>query len=389
MPVGAPRVEPSGVRIVVLNWNRCDETLACLESLGRANLRGAKVLVVDNGSTDASAETIRARHPDVRVIALPRNEGYAGGNNAGIRAALADGATAVMLLNNDTEVTSEFLEPLLDVLNGQPTAAAVSAAIHRADSPEVMDVAYLDVYFGHGLVHRRGVNAMPGEGFDRVKPVQVGVGCCLLMAADALRTVGLLDEAYFAYHEEVDWCWRARKRGYRVFFQPYSRVYHHGSVSTGARAKARRRQRDRAELPNAVPLSWSPIRTYLGARNAVRFVRKHGGPVRRVYFALSSLYAVPLALLAVLMDREEELMLGLWTYRRALALYCRDGDGSTAPRSAVRAVLHAPVALACELPRDVARAHREGVTVEIEEHLRGLWDGIRDRPLPLERLGLR
>src|SRR5207237_7034863 len=81
-------------------------------------------------------------------------------------------------------------------------------------------------------------------------------------------------------------------------------------------------RRERPQLPNAIPLSWNPVRTYLGARNAVRFVRRHGSIVRKAYFVLSSLYAVPLALLAVVMDREEDLMLGLWTYRRAFALYC-------------------------------------------------------------------
>jgi GT2 family glycosyltransferase len=95
---------------------------------------------------------------------LPQNSGYAGGNNAGIQAALADGAHAVLLLNNDTEVAPDFLSPLLWALNSDPHVAAVSSAILRMDHRELLDVAYLSLYWGHGIVRHHGVNALPGEG---------------------------------------------------------------------------------------------------------------------------------------------------------------------------------------------------------------------------------
>jgi hypothetical protein len=227
-------------------------------------------------------------------------------------------------------VEPEFLRLLLTVLNGRRRAAAVAAAILRADSRQVLDVAWLDIYFGHGLVHRRGVNAMPGEGFDKICTVEAGIGCCLLMTAAALRNIGLFDEAYFAYHEEVDWCYRARRHGYQIMYQPFAVVWHHGSRSTGVLTTPRKqRQRvNKPQLNNPIPLSWNPVRTYLGARNAVRFVRTHGTLTKQLYYALSSLYAVPLELLAVVMGGEEYLMLGLWTYRRALATYCFEDDGT-------------------------------------------------------------
>lgn len=385
------RVAPSDVTIIVLSWNRRDDTLACLESLRQATLDGASILVVDNGSKDGTVEAVAAAFPDVRVIALPQNRGYAGGNNAGMRAALAAGARAVLLLNNDATVEPSFLKPLLDVFNTNARAAAVSGAVLRADSPEVLEVAYLEVYFGHGLVHRRGVNALPGEGFDTVRNVDAALGSCVLIRATVLNAIGLLNEEFFAYHEEVEWCMRARKAGYEVLFQPYARIWHGGSRSTEALVKPLGQPRVQAsgeQLPNAIPLSWNPVRTYLGARNAVRFIRIHAGLRRRIYFALSSLYAVPLELLAVVMGREEDLMLGLWTYRRAFLRYCFDpatgNDGSVGKR-----LLRTPLRLFWSFPRDVAEAHRAGRTAQLIEHCRGLWDGIRDRPLPLERLGLR
>src|SRR4029077_7374663 len=136
---------------------------------------------------------------------LPENRGYAGGNNAGIADALGRGAGAVLLLNNDTRVAPDFLGPLLEGLNNNPRAAAVSSAIMRLDSPEVLQEAYFEIYFGFGIIRRRGVNALPGEGYDVVKRVDAAIGCSLLVRAEALRRVGSLEESYFAYHEEVDW----------------------------------------------------------------------------------------------------------------------------------------------------------------------------------------
>ncbi|MEO8601000.1 MAG: glycosyltransferase [bacterium] len=381
------RLAATGVTIIVLNWNRPDETIDCLESLQRADLRGARVMVVDNGSSDDSVARLRARYPDQHVLALPENRGYAGGNNAGIRAALDAGADAVLLLNNDAAVAPDFLPPLLWTMNSHARVAAVASAIVR-QGYETLDVAWLDIYFGHGLVHRRGVNALPGEGFSDRREVEVAVGCSLLLSGEALRAIGPFDDAYFAYHEEVDWCYRARQAGWQVHYQPYSRVIHGGSKSTAALAEPLQGERAESsadQLPNALPLSWNPIRTYLGARNAVRFVRKHGGLRQRLYFVCSSLYAVPLELLAVVMRREEDLMLGLWTYRRALSLFAFGPSG----RVSAATLLRTPWRLAVDLPRQIRAAHRAGQTAQLVEHCRGLWDGLRDRPLPLERLRLR
>src|SRR5262245_2327413 len=253
------------VAIIVLNWNRREETVACVESLQRADLDGAAIYVVDNGSRDGSVAAIRDRFPGVHVIALPENQGFAGGNNAGIRAALAAGAGAVFLLNNDTVVAPDFLVPLLESANTSELVAAVSSVTLRMDKPELLDAAYLSVYFGHGIVWHYGVNALPGEGFDQPVCIEAGIGSAMLLTGTALRAIGLLDEAYFAYHEEVDWCFRARAAGFVIVYQPYSRIWHHGSRSTDVSRPARPKLilDDEPQLPNPVPLSWSPVRSYL------------------------------------------------------------------------------------------------------------------------------
>ena len=385
-------IDRERVWIIVLNWNRRDDTLACLESLAQADVGGARIVVVDNGSRDGSVEAIPVRFPAVTVLPLPENRGYAGGNNAGMRLALEHGAAAVLLLNNDTAVAPDFLAPLLWVLEGSPTAAAASSAIMRFDNPALLDVAYLELYYGHGIVRRRGVNAMPGEGFDQPRTVDAGVGCSLLIRADALRRVGLFDESYFAYHEEVDWCVRARKAGFEIVYQPLSRVSHHGSKSTEPSRKpvhVEPRVTDGPQLPNPMPLPWNPVRVYLGARNTVRFMRAHGNVWRKLYFVGSSLYALPLELLAVILDREEDFKIGAFSYRRALGLYC-DRVAGAAPSGRSRwQSLRALARVLRAFPADVRRVHREGRATQVVECVRGLWDGVLDRPLPLERLGLR
>jgi GT2 family glycosyltransferase len=397
-----PPLRGADVVILVLNWSNRVCTLECLESLERASLDGARVLVVDNGSTDGSVEAIRARFPRVDVLALPENRGFAGGNNAGVAHALAGGAGAVLLLNNDTRVAPDFLPLLLTVLNENPNAAAVSSAIMRLEAPDVLQEAWFDIYYGFGLIRRRGVNALPGEGYDFIRPVDAAIGCSLLIRAEALRELGSLDESYFAYHEEVDWCLRARKAGWQIFYQPYSRVWHHYSKSTDvARPRSSRRwNRTRgAELPNTLPVAWNPVRTYLGARNSIRFIRSHGRVILTLYFVASTLYNIPLEYLAVVLEREEELKLGLLTYRKALGWYCLEESG--APPEVLRgqqratlgqwlrALVRAPLVLLHALPKEIRRARREGLTMQVEACARGHWDGLLGRPVPLEQLGLR
>ncbi|MEO8601001.1 MAG: glycosyltransferase family 2 protein [bacterium] len=357
------------IRIIVLNWNQRDATLACLRSLAAADLQGAEILVVDNGSRDGSVDAVRAAWPEQRVLALPENRGYAGGNNAGLHAALDEGADLVLLLNNDTTVSPDFLLPLLWALDATPRAAAVCSAIHRADRPEMLDVAYSDVRFSErDAVKIRGVNALPGAGFGARREVEVAIGCSLLLRAQALRDVGLFDEAYFAYHEDVDWCLRARRAGWTLLFEPYSRVFHTGSGSTvGLAARPMATKEVQADLPNAEPMPFNPVRAYLGARNLVRLLRQYATAAEKFAFALACLRELPLEYLAIVYDREGWLRLGRYGWQDAFAMLRADGR---------------------TIPSRLRSAHASGRTAQFSAYLRGLWDGVCGRPLPLERLGL-
>ncbi|HWP67340.1 MAG TPA: glycosyltransferase family 2 protein [Candidatus Limnocylindria bacterium] len=383
-------MNPSRITIIVLNWNLRDATLACLASLERAQLHGAHVLVVDNGSRDGSVDAIRARFPAVEVLALPENRGYAGGNNAGIRLALERGAEGVLLLNNDTEVAPNFLPPLLAAMDSLPGTAVVSSSILRHDRPELLDCAYADVRFDRRhVVQLVGVNAVVGDGFAGRLEVPIAIGCSVLIRAEAFRTAGLFDEGYFAYHEDVDWCLRAAKWGYRMLYEPESRVYHRRSASTGRPRPTYRSPPRPAEpaLPNAEPAPWNPVRAYLGARNTVRLLRAHATTREKRAFLAACVRELPLELLAVVFGREGWLVLGRWGWRDMLRDATAGRHAAGTARLARLAWL--PYDLLIATPRDLWRAWRSGALEQVGAVVRGLRDGYLRRPLPLERLGLR
>ena len=355
--------------ILVLNWSQPQSTLDCLASLRRADLCGGEIIVIDNGSRDGSVETLRAADPSLRILALPENQGYAGGNNAGLRLAMAEGAERVLVLNNDTLVAPDFLACLMRALDDSPEAAAVCAAVHRVDRPEMLDVAYADVDFLHRCAVRlRGVNALPSEGFANRQEVPAVIGCCILFRAEALGAVGLFDEEFFAYHEDIDWSLRAREAGWTLLYEPFARVLHAHSGSTALDVLPEGAGGFEPGLPNAEPVPFNPRRAYIGARNLMRLVRKHADRETQRQFARLCLGGLPLEYTAVLFNREGSLQLEKWDYP-ALKRFLREERPP--------------------LCRTWWRAERSGRTAQVWAYARGLWDGWWGRPLPLRKLGLR
>ena len=355
--------------ILVLNWNQPQATRACLESLRRADLCGGEIIVIDNGSRDDALAALRAAEPTLRILALSENRGYAGGNNAGLRLALAEGAERVLVLNNDTLVAPDFLTLLMAALDSWPEAAAVCAAVHRADRPELLDVAYADVDFAHRCAVRlRGVNALPSEGFATRQAVPAVIGCCILFRAEALRAVGLFDEEFFAYHEDIDWSLRARHAGWTLLFEPFARVLHAHSGSTALDEVPEGAGGFEPGLPNAEPVPFNPRRAYIGARNLMRLVQKHADRETQRHFARLCLRGLPLEYSAVLFNREGSLQLEQWDY------------------AALKRFLRAERPPLC---RTWWHAERSGRTAQFWAYARGLWDGWWNRRLPLRKLGLR
>lgn len=217
--------------IVVVNWNGSRDTLRCLRSLEPVRSASCMVLVVDNGSTDGSAETIRRGSPGTEVLELPRNLGYGGGCNAGFRRAEELGARSVIFLNNDTLVDPAFADSLLLVLAEDPTAGMAVPKILYADRPGTIWYAGGEVDLSRGLVRHLGIRRRDAERFSRPGHTGYATGCCFAMRSRDFRAVGGFDERFGMYAEDVDLSLRVRAQGFSIDYEPSSVVRHRVSAS--------------------------------------------------------------------------------------------------------------------------------------------------------------
>lgn len=214
------------VVVVVLNWNRLADTLACLGSLKRLEYPNYEVVVVDNGSSDGSPAVIRQRFPKVVVIENKENLGYAGGNNVGLRYAMERSANYALLLNNDTVVDHRFLSILVGAAEDDPAVGMAGPLICYFDRPGVIWSAGGEIDWQRGTTQMIGLNEVDAGQYGRMREVHFVTGCALLVKSEVLRQVGLLDERFFAYFEETEWCVRTKRAGFKILFVPQARMWH-------------------------------------------------------------------------------------------------------------------------------------------------------------------
>jgi GT2 family glycosyltransferase len=222
------------VAVVVLNWNALEETLACLGSLATSDWPRLTTIAVDNGSSQEIAEAVTETFPDAVVIRNPGNLGFSGGMNVGLRRALELGADYVLLLNNDTLVDSATVRVLVQAAGDHADAGIVCPVVLRRDAPDVVLSAGLRCDL------RRGYQGRAIAMGQRVTPALTGVravdapsGAAMLVSADVVRRVGMLDEELFLYGEDVEWSQRMRRHGLRVYVAADARLWHGLSVSSG------------------------------------------------------------------------------------------------------------------------------------------------------------
>ncbi len=221
------------VWIIIVNWNGKELTLDCLDSLRHVAYRNRRILVVDNGSTDGSINAIRKRFPDIEILPLGENRRFAGGNNAGIRHALARRADLLLLLNNDTTVDPGCLDPMVDRIRSDPAIGIVAPKILYYSAPEVLWYAGGTISFWRGTMRHVGIREQDRGQRDLPGETDYATGCCLLARKELVDTIGLLDESYFMYTEDADWCMRARRAGYRIIYEPRAKIWHRLSISAG------------------------------------------------------------------------------------------------------------------------------------------------------------
>ena len=254
------------VCVVLLNWNQCEDTLLCLESLAKISYSPTRIVVVDNGSTDDSVALIRRRYPAVEVIALRHNAGCAGGRNLGLTYARSLSTDFILFLDNDTVVDPRFLCHLIDAAEKDPSIGILSSRIVLNSNPSICWTA-------GGVVNANGtVDALhyytPSCGVpDYTFKVDWVPGCVLMMRREVYESIGEFDNSYFIYFEDVDWCIRASKRGYRIVVVPRSVVYHKVSQSSGG--------------------DYSPTKLYYWSRNRLYFMHHQTRGLQRLWTTVS------------------------------------------------------------------------------------------------------
>ena len=215
------------VGIIILNWNGRGDTLACIESLSRLDYPACRTAMVDNGSTDGSVAAVATRFPEVTLIENGRNLGYAGGNNVGLRWAMAEGLDYALLLNNDTEVAPDLLRRLVTAAEADTNCGAVGPTIYYWASPERIWSAGGQVNWRNGSTRMMHLNeADTGQLGPSPWRADFVTGCALLIKRTALERVGLLDERFFAYYEETEWCARAGREGLSILQVPEAHLWH-------------------------------------------------------------------------------------------------------------------------------------------------------------------
>ncbi|WP_169728878.1 glycosyltransferase family 2 protein [Desulfatirhabdium butyrativorans] len=214
--------------IVIPNWNGMGVLPACLASIDAQNAGDLQVIVVDNGSQDGSLEWVRGHYPQVQLIVHERNLGFGPAVNAGIRAC---DAPLVFLLNNDTELCEHCIARLMKAAADHPEYHSFAPKMIADADRSVLDGAG-DGMMRTGAGYRIGTGERDGGRFDTCRPVFGPCAGAALYRRELFDRIGLFDEAYFAYLEDVDLNFRANLAGYRCLYVPDARLYHIGSRSS-------------------------------------------------------------------------------------------------------------------------------------------------------------
>ncbi len=265
IPVGKQPQDPRlpAVAVVVVSWNGREVTAECVRSLLASEGVRFAIIVVDNASTDGSAESLAETFPQVTVLRNATNLGYTGGGNAGLRHAMEMGAAYAFLINNDTVVTEACLKGLVEAAQRDPRVAAINPKIYYWMHRDRFWYAGGAFSLRSGIPVHRGRKRTDRGQYDVAQNVSFATGCAVLLKLEALEKVGLLDESLVSYAEDVDLSIRLLKAGYILRYEPVGGVWHRDGYSS--------RQ-----------CQWTGHRNRAYARNCLRVVDKHANLLQRV-----------------------------------------------------------------------------------------------------------
>jgi hypothetical protein len=220
------------VAIILVNWNGLQFTVDCLESLRKLDYLDFGILLVDNASDNNEGDELKLKFPEITLIQSTANLGFAGGNNLGIRKALELDYSHIMLLNNDTVVAPDFLNSMMSQFDKSPSLGVVQPVIYwMKDRNQIWNAGgKWNSTFGRAIPLRELKNGKKvGSGIQKI---DWATGCCMLIKREAILQVGLLNEQFFAYFEDVEWSLRFRKHGFEIALAPKAIIYHEAGASS-------------------------------------------------------------------------------------------------------------------------------------------------------------
>lgn len=218
------------VTVVIPSWNAREEIGACLKSLQAQSLK-PHIIVVENGSIDGSLQYIKETFKDVELIEHRENQGFAGGVNAGIKKAMRDGAKYIALFNNDAVASKTWLEELVHALDDNEGVGIVTCKFMTEDKKHLDSTG--DYYTTWGLPYPRGRGEPVSDKYDRETAILGASGGASLYRVALFDDIGLFDEDFFAYYEDVDISLRAQLAGWKVRYEPRAVAYHQIGMTSG------------------------------------------------------------------------------------------------------------------------------------------------------------
>lgn len=214
------------VHIILLNWKTPEMTARCIHSVKLQTYDNFKIVVVDNASGDHSVSYLKNQFPDITVLESSKNKGFAGGCNMGIRFALKDGTDAVWLLNNDAEADPHALAELVQKAEVDKKLGLIGSSVFKMGDKKTPEL------LGGGYLRAFTARLQPRLSLHQQKPLDYAAGSSLYIKREVFDSIGLLDEDFFMYWEDVEFSQRARKAGYSLGHAENSVVYHeeHGTT---------------------------------------------------------------------------------------------------------------------------------------------------------------
>ncbi|AZT91535.1 glycosyltransferase family 2 protein [Caldicellulosiruptor changbaiensis] len=298
--------------ILIVNCSNYTNTVECVESLKDIEYENYRIVIVDDGSFSDSYNKLKEKCLNCVIIRSERNLWFAGGNNVGIKYALANGADYILLLNNDTIVEKDFLTHMVKTAEEDERIGIVGCKINYYEKRDYIWFAGGKIDWFKFRIKHIGQKEIDRGQYDKKTDITFMTGCCMLIRRKVFEKVGLLPEEYFMYFEDVDFCVRVLEEGFRIIYEPKAKIYHKVGFSSGGE-----------ESPFA--LKWNN-------RNRILFMKKYKSKVGKRKFVFSLLFFFVtrcIRMIQFLLKGEREktraIIKGI---KEGLVIYCSKAGGS-------------------------------------------------------------